>query len=617
MAKETTISPGETSPSAPQLQAKLAQTAAFSRCHCEDCEAAVSPLAYLADLMEYVVKHVKNDGADITLKFLKETFYQPLGDLPAACEEMDKKVRQVRLCIEVLRRYLYAKNLPIGANKKAALASEQKHYVLEAYQTLLTKLGTSFEDVRLVQTGTAEERKALADRLGIHLGNSNYDHLATLLLDPHTMTEAHLEQRFGLVDARPATRDPLSEGAKRGDGNHQIRRWNFTDVEWGRNTGFEGPMYGKLTKSANKYQVDLYRDSQHTQLVATGAITSTTGVVKLTEKNGSGLSGELHLKYSTNDGDIRFDVVPYFLAWRLQQLREFWKAQDWPEDPFTEGETFAGLSQLPQGVQLPASLLYDKARKGLLLVGMMTGVQRKQLLDASADADFQLAIKTLFAQSQRLPIIDPDVIGPDDFRNPVRKETPNLPDQPFDVWLDRRASVDALIVQVKNVRGSQGFDVAIQQTLEKQTPGLKVADVEALASQLKTGEEAETAKLEIQALGFSVESFMRLLTIREKHLLAESHPKYEAVKEEEWRECDSILAQAEKFTLYPDWIEEEKAFSDLLSPTNFWIAQRSPKEGDWPPLHLIQKPLVDPELVKPEELPVEHSGKNGVRLPAH
>src|SRR5262249_54451761 len=74
-------------------------------CGCEDCGPGVSPPAYLAALLDYAVRHVRNNGQAIDLPFLTNTFYQPFGDLPADCEEMDKQVRQVRLCIEVLRRY--------------------------------------------------------------------------------------------------------------------------------------------------------------------------------------------------------------------------------------------------------------------------------------------------------------------------------------------------------------------------------------------------------------------------------------------------------------------------------------------------------------------------------
>src|SRR5262249_37594036 len=40
----------------------IAPQIAVPRCTCEDCEAALSPLAYLADLLDYAISHVKNGG---------------------------------------------------------------------------------------------------------------------------------------------------------------------------------------------------------------------------------------------------------------------------------------------------------------------------------------------------------------------------------------------------------------------------------------------------------------------------------------------------------------------------------------------------------------------------
>ena len=55
------------------------------RCRCRDCEAAVSPLAYLADLLKYVTENIKNSKAPITAANLADIFHQPF-DLPVSCE---------------------------------------------------------------------------------------------------------------------------------------------------------------------------------------------------------------------------------------------------------------------------------------------------------------------------------------------------------------------------------------------------------------------------------------------------------------------------------------------------------------------------------------------------
>src|SRR5262245_8580029 len=112
----------------------LAQTlpiAQAEECHCEDCQNALSPLAYLADLLDYAMKHVKSNNAPITLQFLTDTFHQPFGTLPATCEMVNTLVRQVRLCIEVLRSYLSA--IPPTSVQQVALSSAEKAYRLAAY----------------------------------------------------------------------------------------------------------------------------------------------------------------------------------------------------------------------------------------------------------------------------------------------------------------------------------------------------------------------------------------------------------------------------------------------------------------------------------------------------
>ena len=174
------------------------------RCRCRDCEAAVSPLAYLADLLKYTTENIKNSKVAIAAANLADIFHQPF-DLPASCEAADTQIRQVRLCVEVLRRFLGVRPLADAA-AEAKLANVEKDYRLAAYSTLLTKIGTNYAELRLSRTSEPSLRQALADRLGIDLSRLN-----ALFLDPNavpdTLTEAALEQLFGLVDT---SRDPFT-----------------------------------------------------------------------------------------------------------------------------------------------------------------------------------------------------------------------------------------------------------------------------------------------------------------------------------------------------------------------------------------------------------------------
>ena len=169
---------------------------------CKDCEAAVSPTAYLADLLDYALRVLKiriipTNGVPITLDFLKGNFHQPFGDLPTACEAVTQQVRQVRICIEVLRSFLGARPLS-DANREAALARSENEYRLAVYTTLLIRIGTSHEEIRLARTADEETRQVLADRLGIPL-----ERLASLFLEPAAVTEEALEQTL-----RPGRHDP-------------------------------------------------------------------------------------------------------------------------------------------------------------------------------------------------------------------------------------------------------------------------------------------------------------------------------------------------------------------------------------------------------------------------
>jgi hypothetical protein len=90
------------------------------------------------------------------------------------------------------------------------LAAAEGAYRQAAYQTILSRIGTSYEEVRLARAAddTDPIRQGLADRLGIDLKPQRPDEIDTrLYLAPGQVTEASLEALFGLRDT---TRDPLA-----------------------------------------------------------------------------------------------------------------------------------------------------------------------------------------------------------------------------------------------------------------------------------------------------------------------------------------------------------------------------------------------------------------------
>jgi hypothetical protein len=185
-------------------------------CGCEDCAGAVSPQAYLADLMQYALDHLRQNGQKIDLNSFKDNFHQPFSELPATCAASEKKVRQVRICVEVLRSYLGARPLA-PATREGALRTVEAEYRLAAYQGLLEKLGTSFTEIRLARGASADERRKLAERLGVSATD-----LDALFIDPAGLSEAGLEAVFGLQDT---TQPPL-----RSMPTPSIRLWRLASL---------------------------------------------------------------------------------------------------------------------------------------------------------------------------------------------------------------------------------------------------------------------------------------------------------------------------------------------------------------------------------------------------
>jgi Tc toxin complex TcA C-terminal TcB-binding domain/Putative peptidoglycan binding domain len=175
-------------------------------CGCKDCQQATSRLAYLADLLAYTIAHVLNNGSTIGTQFLQSRFHQPFGDIPAACASLDRRVREVRIAIEGLRAHLGLTNAP-------------PNYLLAAYNVLLERNGTSYDELRRARKASAADRLALGRRLGIevppHLQPN--DPLDVLLLDEHAppgpkaLTEEALEHLFGLPSTlgNPLRSDPV------------------------------------------------------------------------------------------------------------------------------------------------------------------------------------------------------------------------------------------------------------------------------------------------------------------------------------------------------------------------------------------------------------------------
>ena len=191
------------------------------KCGCKDCESGVSPLAYLADLLNYAFTHLQDNGNKVDFEYLENTFKQRFKDLPATCKELNKQVCQPRICIEVLLDFLPDRG--VGAK----IDPIRKKYAEEAYPILLQKIGTSLDEVKRIQTASVAEKQKLADRLGIYYSNSESPDIFYRMLfeNPH---EVALEDFFGLKDTG---RNPFNDGLVLDDGG-KIPTYNLHHIQW-------------------------------------------------------------------------------------------------------------------------------------------------------------------------------------------------------------------------------------------------------------------------------------------------------------------------------------------------------------------------------------------------
>lgn len=420
---------------------------------------------------------------------------------------------------------------------------------------------------------------------------------------------------------------------------------------------------------AELYQDKPLQDSsfEAQNLVASGDISTDSGTVKLLPENKSGLYGVFDVAYTFDSNSISITALPEFLNWRLQHLRTLWKAQDWTTDVYEETQSAVTLKQLPANITLtspgntfPApseAIRYDRDRQQLIRSsGTMTLEERQNLLDLaplSGEADsegevkqqFQEAVKQLFLVSQRLPIVDPDLVEPDDFRNP------EAGDKVFDLWNKRINWVG------DRLKAFAAKTKEVPNQIQEQPPTLTVPDINAmfaamsevitysetsispvwasqftfetfkdLRKQLNKGDVAEV-KLRLQdEFNLTVESFTRLMAIADQAAAWETDQREEKVSDEEWQEAYSILTQAQKIKLFATWRQEEKAIEAqlepnpgnpqevLFAPKYFWISLTQPQEGIWSQAPSETEPTIDPTVLKLKDLPDAVVGEQAIKL---
>jgi hypothetical protein len=246
---------------------------------------------------------------------------------------------------------------------------------------------------------------------------------------------------------------------------------------------------------------------------------------------------------------------------------------------------------------------------------------------------YDTAIKTVYVQSQCPPVIDPDVIGPDDFRVPIPKAQASDPDQPFDVWLRRRNWIDA---QLQNLQKYPPQTGGVQSVLAGMLqPWIYVAgnvttiltpwtgatlvspsSFETIWENLAEGGggvEAIGPRLGAD-LGLTIDSFNRLMDILHQDLAAVLDSRNPPVTAEAWNELYSLLVQAAKTRFFPAWRAEEAALPLIFGSQDFVVSVREPAVGNWPLVMPPGQPLIDPALVGITDLPEWTAGAQAVKF---
>lgn len=559
------------------------------KCGCKDCESAVSPLAYLADLLEYAITHLDNAGTDIDLDFLTTTFHQPFAKLPASCEEMDKRVRQVRICIEVLRSYL--KVHPPTAARLNVLNKAEASYRLSAYTTLLDKQGVSFEEIRLARTAEADSRMTLADRLGLTLSAARPDHLDNLFLDPASgaITEARLESLFGLVDT---TRDQLAAGP-----TPDLKTWKLENLLnlWRQQDWPEDPFTsGDLplidpdvittdnlrNPQAGEAAFDLWQARRtwvDNTLAAFKADRETNDLDHILKQVlGDPLPDMDSLYQNMNNGTDLENTVNTIEGFHLttESFRRLMEIKAKEDDPAQNvdneewDEVYAILTQARKETEYPIWIADEQA--AALIFGRKTFVPslaEPALTKWLAGQQRRQSWVTALKSRSSTPIIDSDLIDAADFKNP------SAGDPAFDLWQARRNWISSRLNNRKTTREAAADELTGFTDILEGSLGIGMADIDAIVADQRSGIEIEPR---LAQLTIDHAVFTHLLRIRK--LIEEGAP----VLDSEWEAVYSILVQVEKRREFADWRNEEQAQNITLGPDFFRIPDPAPIQ--FPPL---------------------------------
>lgn len=118
----------------------------------------------------------------------------------------------------------------VPAGQPGGSVPSEVDYCQAAYEAILNRIGTSYEEIRLIRGAEQEARNALAERLGITLdADPTEDQLKQIYLAPGQFTEAKLETLFGMPNTQAATGQAASLHISQKE--HLRARWRREDAE--------------------------------------------------------------------------------------------------------------------------------------------------------------------------------------------------------------------------------------------------------------------------------------------------------------------------------------------------------------------------------------------------
>lgn len=208
-------------------------------------------------------------------------------------------------------------------------------------------------------------------------------------------------------------------------------------------------------------------------------------------------------------------------------------------------------------------------------------------------------------------VIDPDVIGPDDFLAPVRGSLP------FDIWFRRRQWLDARLVELRTIvraDGTPDLDAMFErmrQTVAYRTstvtpwPLASLSELDDIDTSLAS--DPDTARALITTtLRLTEDAHKALMRIRDIDRRSQVDSRAPSVETAEWLEVAAILSGAMKNAVADSWLAEERQAEltlqrVLLGPYYFTASLREPPPGAWPPP--AESPMLDPDSIDLHQMP--------------